>query len=61
MSAPMLASVEELRAEGLAARSAVIGASAGHPSRGSLPLYQSSARAAFEAAAACTEQPEDRP
>jgi hypothetical protein len=61
MSAPMLASVEELRAEGLAARSAVIGASAGHPSQGSLPLYRESARIAFETAAANTEQPEDRP
>jgi hypothetical protein len=48
---------EEFRAEGNARRAAEIASTPGHPSTGSLPLYQESARAAFEAAAANTTQP----
>ncbi|GGZ44769.1 hypothetical protein GCM10010387_43870 [Streptomyces inusitatus] len=57
MAAPMFAFEEEHRAEGLAVRAAEITADPGHPSAGSLPLYQAAARAAFEASAAHTDQP----
>ncbi|MGW2594797.1 hypothetical protein ACWCXC_31650 [Streptomyces sp. NPDC001515] len=58
MIAPALAFDEEGRAEGLAARAAEIASTPGHPSAGSLPMYQRCAREAFEAAAALTEQPD---
>ncbi|MFJ8923891.1 hypothetical protein ACIREK_30990 [Streptomyces sp. NPDC102415] len=58
MIAPALAFDEQNRAEGLAARAAEIASTPDHPSASSLHLYQESARAAFETAAAHTEQPE---
>lgn len=58
MTAPALAFDGQNRAEGLAARAAEIASTPGHPSAGSLPVYQHCARAAFEAAAAHTEQPD---
>lgn len=57
MAAPAFALEEEHRAEGNAARVIAILAVETHPSRRSLPAYQLSARLAFEAAAANTEQP----
>ncbi|MGW1015610.1 hypothetical protein [Streptomyces niveus] len=58
MSAPTLALVEEMRGEGLAVRAAEIASTPGHPSTGSLRMYQESARRAFAAAAANAVQPE---
>lgn len=58
MTAPTLALMEERRAEGLAVRAAEIVSTPGHPSAGSLPAYQESARLAFASAAANTVQPE---
>ncbi|NEB42300.1 hypothetical protein [Streptomyces sp. SID14515] len=58
MLAPAFAFDEQHRAEGLAARAQEITTTPGHPSAGSLHLYQESARAAFETAAAHTEQPD---
>ena len=58
MIAPAFAFDEQNRAEGLAARAQEIASTPGHPSTGSLHLYQESARAAFETAAAHTAQPE---
>lgn len=57
--APAFAVDEQNRAEGLAARAEEIITTPGHPSAGSLHLYQESARAAFEAAAAHTVQPDE--
>lgn len=61
MTAPALAFEEQHRGEGLAARVQEIAADPGNPSANSLPLYRQAARAAFETAAAHTEQPQDRP
>lgn len=58
MIAPALAFDEQNRAEGLAVRAAEIASTPGHPSARSLPVYQHCTRAAFEAAAALTEQPD---
>ncbi|MEU4878610.1 hypothetical protein [Streptomyces sp. NPDC021608] len=55
---PAFAAEEQHRADGMAARAAEISASPGHPSSGSLSLYQSCARTAYEAAAANEAQPE---
>ncbi|MFJ3083081.1 hypothetical protein ACIPJG_25460 [Streptomyces halstedii] len=55
--APALAFDEQHRAEGLAARAQDIASTPDRPSASSLWLYQHCARAAFEAAAALTEQP----
>lgn len=49
---------EEFRGEGNVARAAVIASTPGHPQSGSLHFYQESARAAFEAAAAHSDQPD---
>jgi hypothetical protein len=57
MTAQAFAYEEQHRAEGIAARAAEIASNPQHPSAGSLPLYQESARLAFEAAAAHAEQP----
>lgn len=57
---PAFALEEEHRADGMATRAATISASSDHPSHGSLPLYQSCARAAYETAAANAPQPEGR-
>ncbi|MFG3173678.1 hypothetical protein ACGFZC_01240 [[Kitasatospora] papulosa] len=59
MIAPAFAFDEQNRAEGLAARAQEIASTPNHPSAGSLPLYQESARAAFETAAAHTAQPDE--
>lgn len=56
--APAFALEEEFRGEGLAARSAAIASDPFNPSRPSLPLHRDAARAAFEAAAAHTAQPD---
>jgi hypothetical protein len=55
---PAFAADEEHRADGMATRAAEISAAPTHPSRGSLPLYQSCARTAYETAAANAPQPE---
>lgn len=59
--APAFALEEEFRGEGLAARSAAIASDPRNPSLPSLPFYRHAARAAFEAAAAHTVQPEGWP
>lgn len=56
--APALAFEEQHRGEGLAARAAEIASTPDHPSADSLPVYQHCARAAFEAAAALSPQPD---
>lgn len=50
---------EEHRADGLVARAAEIASTPGHPSAGSLTVYQFCARAAFETAAAHAPQPDE--
>ena len=57
--APAFAFDEQNRAEGLATRAQEIVSTPNHPSAGSLHLYQESARAAFETAAAHTAQPDE--
>lgn len=57
MANNFLAQTEETRAEGNAARAGEIASHPGHPSTASLPMYQDSARKAFESAAANAEQP----
>ncbi|MFI7329326.1 hypothetical protein ACIBQ3_32405 [Streptomyces rubiginosohelvolus] len=57
--APAFAFDEQHRAEGLAARAQEITTTPDHPSAGSLHLYQESARAAFETAAAHAVQPSE--
>ncbi|GGS41494.1 hypothetical protein F2B00_22125 [Streptomyces parvus] len=57
--APAFAFDEQYRAEGLAVRAEEIATTPDHPSAGSLYLYQESARAAFETAAAHTVQPDE--
>ncbi|KFK87817.1 hypothetical protein IX27_18160 [Streptomyces sp. JS01] len=59
MLAPAFAFDEQNRAEGLAVRAQEITTTPDHPSAGSLHLYQESARAAFEAAAAHAVQPDE--
>ncbi|MGQ4513655.1 hypothetical protein [Streptomyces sp. DW26H14] len=61
MANDFLAQAEETRAEGNVRFALEVASRPGHPSAGSLPLYADSARQAFEAAAANTEQPASRP
>jgi hypothetical protein len=55
--AEAFAAEEQHRADGLAGRIVEISASPGHPSAGSLPLYQAAYRDASQNAAGHTAQP----
>ncbi|MGW0930312.1 hypothetical protein [Streptomyces sp. NPDC002644] len=55
--AEAFAAEEQHRADGLAVRIVEFSASAGHPSRGSLPYYQTAYRDASQNAAGHTAQP----
>lgn len=57
VSAPTLAAMEEMRAEGLTARIVAIVSDPNSPSAPSLSHYRESARLAFEAAAEHAVQP----